>query len=113
MTVISCEPSIPKGYNPIRSLGDLLTVGNEDHSCSALDMEFQQQIQDSSAIDRVKVSGRLVCKEDRGIIDQCTADGAALSFTSGKLPGKAVAPTGKSHSRQQLFGPFTATLIAA
>ena len=47
--------------------------------------ELEQKIENRRGIDAVEIAGRLVGKDQTGIVDNAARDGDALTFAAGKL----------------------------
>jgi hypothetical protein len=64
-----------------------------------------QQLQDVAAGGRVQVAGRLVGKQDRGIVGEGAGDGNALLLAAGQLRGIVVPAVGQADLLEQLLRP--------
>ena len=62
-------------------------MGNNDKRLSKLRSAFHQQPHRILTRPRIQISGRLVCKNDAGLCNQCTGDRHTLLLSTGKLCG--------------------------
>jgi hypothetical protein len=54
---------------------------------------------------RIQITGRLICQEKPGRIDQRSCNGHTLLFSTGKLTGQMMEPRLRSHALEQITSP--------
>ena len=70
--------SVAQQHDALSFSGDLPAVRNQDQRGLTLAMEFQEQFENGSPVQRIEVTRGLIGKDDPRVVDQRTADGAAL-----------------------------------
>src|SRR5436305_521694 len=101
--LITRHHSIANIDHAVGILGYVGFVGDQDDGI-ALFMQVGKQGHDFVAGLRVKISGRLVCQDDRWIVDESAGNRDALPLSAGKLVGLVVHALGEIHSRQSPLG---------
>jgi hypothetical protein len=66
-------------------LGDIVLMSNQDNGAAALAIESLKRTQNNITRLCVQVPGRLISKNQRGIVDQRPRDGDALNLPSRQL----------------------------
>ena len=81
---------------------DIKVVGYHHKGLATSLTDLEEQAENFVCVCTVKVTCRLVCEEDLGVIDQSTCDRNSLTLTTGKLTGQVVETLGKTEALYEL-----------
>ena len=117
-TLLICEGSAVGGDNAVQhtddtcgvALGKVGVVG--DHDNKMVTGDFFEDIHDLYAGLGVQSAGRLVGKNDIGVVDQCAGNGHTLHLTARHLAGTLVDLLLQTYADESLTGSFAAFFFA-
>jgi hypothetical protein len=103
---LAVNPSVSQANHSIRqSPGGLLIVRHQDDGGAMGLIDFAQHIHDFGGITSVKVTGRLVREQQRGLMHDGASHGHALLLAAAELARPMIGAVFQSHALERLGRP--------